>query len=68
MCTPPDPAVERTISVERAAQLLGANRRTIYKAVKDGKFPAVHVGGRILVPTAKFLEQYRDVFPTVPAA
>jgi excisionase family DNA binding protein len=58
----PDPAVERTISVERAAKLLRANRRTIYAAVKNGTFPAVHLGGRVLVPTAKFLEQYREVF------
>jgi excisionase family DNA binding protein len=63
----PDPAVERTISVERAAKLLGANKRTIYAAINAGRFPAVHVNTRILIPTTLFLERYRDVFQ-VPAA
>lgn len=54
----PDPAVEPTIRVERAAQILGVARNTAYLAVERGEIPAIRVGKRIVIPTAKFLATF----------
>ncbi len=39
----------RTISVGRAAALLGISRASAYNAVRRGELPAIRVGGRVLV-------------------
>ena len=39
----------RTISVLRAAALLGISRASAYNAVRRGELPAIRVGGRVLV-------------------
>ncbi len=39
----------RTISVRRAAMLLGISRASAYNAVRRGELPAIRVGGRVLV-------------------
>lgn len=44
-----------TISVERAAELLGISRSSGYRGIHSGEIPAIHIGGRIRVPTAKIL-------------
>ena len=39
----------RTISVVRAATLLGISRASAYNAVRKGELPAIRVGGRVLI-------------------
>nr|DAL10383.1 MAG TPA_asm: Pyocin activator protein PrtN [Caudoviricetes sp.] len=47
-----------TISLRQAAKVLCVGESTAYAAVRAGKFPipVLHVGGRIIVPTAPLLE------------
>lgn len=51
----PDPAVEPTISVERAGALLGLGRSSAYMRVRSGELPALRLGRRLVVPTARVL-------------
>jgi hypothetical protein len=55
----PDPETERTISVDRAARLVGVSTRGAYAACERGDWPSVRVGRSIRVLTAEFLRQYR---------
>jgi excisionase family DNA binding protein len=48
----PDPAIEPTVTVERAAELLGISRGQGYEGVRTGDIPSLRVGHRILIPTA----------------
>ena len=50
MTNRPTPA---TMSVEAAGQLLGISRSAAYRAANAGTLPALRVGRRLLVPTAK---------------
>jgi Helix-turn-helix domain len=70
----PDPAVEPTITVPRAARILGISRNTAYAAAREGRLPTLAVSpNRVVVPTAEFLERYhlrpapRPVLPVPPA-
>jgi excisionase family DNA binding protein len=45
-----------TISIERAARLLGVSRSTAYRAAAAGQLPTITFGRRLLVPTARLLE------------
>jgi hypothetical protein len=54
----PDPAVEPTISVERAGVILDVCRATAYVAARDGTIPTIKIGRRLVVPTAKFLAKF----------
>lgn len=54
----PDPVAEPTITVPRAAAVLGCGLRTAYDAVDRGELPAIRIGRAIRVPTARFLAQY----------
>ena len=63
MTNRPTPA---TMSVEAAGQLLGISRSAAYRAANAGTLPALRVGRRLLVPTAK-LHQLLGL-PTDPAA
>lgn len=47
-----------TISVPRAAQLLGISASGAYTAARAGKFPTkvIQIGGRYVVPTKPLLE------------
>lgn len=56
--TLPNPAVEPTISVRRAAAVLGISIRHAYVSVEREEMPSIRVGQRIVVPTARFLTQY----------
>ena len=56
--TIPDPKEEPTITVERAAAVLGVGRRTAYAAAERGELPCVRVGRCIRIPTARFLRQF----------
>lgn len=51
----PDPRVTPTISVEDAGKLLGMSRPSAYAAVQRGDIPAIRIGRRVIVPTAKLL-------------
>jgi len=68
----PDPRTEPTISADRAAELLGVSRSSIYDDIKrGGTIPVIRVNGRIRIPTAAFLRDMRleieDDKPTPPA-
>lgn len=54
--TLPDPVLEPTIRVERAAAIVGVDRRAGYYAVDRGEWPSIRVGRRIVIPTARFLK------------
>jgi excisionase family DNA binding protein len=45
-----------TISVERAAKLLGVSRSVAYRAAASGQLPTITLGRRLLVPTFRLLE------------
>jgi excisionase family DNA binding protein len=63
----PDPAVEPTISVDRAATILGVGRRTLYFAIERDEFPVIRVGKRLRIPTARFLAEFSDLTSGVNA-
>lgn len=45
-----------TITVERAAEVLGISRRSAYRAVTTGELPSLKLGRRLVVPTPRLLE------------
>jgi excisionase family DNA binding protein len=56
--TIPNPADEPTITIERAAAILGISLRAGYNAVERGDIPSIRIGRRIVVPTCRFLAVY----------
>ena len=48
----PNPVERPTVSVPFAGLYYGLNRDSAYRAAKRGDIPTIHVGRRILVPTA----------------
>lgn len=54
----PDPRLEPTISVARAARILGVSERAVYHSIKADQCPSAAVGRRVLIPTARFLRRY----------
>jgi excisionase family DNA binding protein len=48
----PDPAREPTVTVDRAAAVLGIGRSAAYDAVRRGEIPALRFGRRLVVPSA----------------
>lgn len=54
----PDQDTEPTITVERAAAVLGISRRSAYNAAERGDIPAIRIGRRMVVPTGKFLAAF----------
>ncbi|MFI6331899.1 helix-turn-helix domain-containing protein [Micromonospora chersina] len=65
----PDAAAEPTISVKRAADVLGISTRSAHAAAERGELPSIRVGRRVVVPTARFLAKYSDLLPEqTPAA
>ncbi len=65
--TIPDAAAEPTITVKRAARVLGISDRHAYAAAERGEIPSIRVGRKVVVPTAKFLAKY-DLLPEQTAA
>jgi excisionase family DNA binding protein len=45
-----------TVTVERAAKLLGISRSAAYRAAARGELPTIAFGRRRLVPTRRLLE------------
>jgi len=41
-----------TLSVHKAARLLGVTAPTVYQWVRQGEIPSIRLGGRIRIPTA----------------
>ena len=52
---PSGPAL-RFYSVPDAAKLIGTAPVTLYRAIRDGEFPAVRIRGRLIIP-ARVLEE-----------
>lgn len=44
-----------TLSVARAAQMLGVDRRTYMKAAQAGELPLIRCANRMVVPRAAFM-------------
>lgn len=44
-----------TLTVEKAAELLGISRRSAYRAANSGELPTLRLGRRLVVPTARLL-------------
>jgi excisionase family DNA binding protein len=47
-----EPIESLTVSVEKAAKLLGISRASAYTYVRAGALPSVRLGTRLLVPKA----------------
>ena len=45
-----------TITVERAANLLGLSRSAAYRAAATGQFPTLAFGRRLVVPTFRLMQ------------
>ena len=45
-------AAPRFLSVPQVARMLGMSPMTLYRAIAAGKFPAVRIRGRLIVPMA----------------
>lgn len=57
---PPSDEMPRFYSVAQVAQMLGMSTMTVYRAIRDGEFPAVRIRGRLIVP-AKAVEAMAEV-------
>jgi hypothetical protein len=51
----PDPRKQPTITVPVAGKILGLSRQASYDAANRGDIPTIHIGRRLVVPTAKLL-------------
>jgi excisionase family DNA binding protein len=50
----------RFLGVPQVARMLGMSPMTLYRAIAEGKFPAVRIRGRLIVPIA-VLESMADI-------
>ncbi|MFC4245039.1 hypothetical protein ACFOYW_16855 [Gryllotalpicola reticulitermitis] len=57
-----------TMSVERSGELTGHSRYSSYEAAKKGELPVLRYGKRLVVPTAKLLDQLGIPFERTEAA
>ena len=48
-----------TVTIDKAAKILGIGRSLAYSAAKSGDIPTIRIGGRILVPMAALEEKLR---------
>lgn len=53
------PESPRFYSVAEAARIFGTSEMTLYRAIRDGQFPAVRIRGRYIVP-AKAIDSMVD--------
>lgn len=53
----------RFYSVAEVARMLGTAPVTLYRAIREGEFPAVRIRGRLIVP-AKAIEAMADLAVT----
>lgn len=54
------------LSVQTAAEIMGVDFRTLFRAIAEGDFPCVRIGRRRLVPTEP-LRQLLGIPSEVPA-
>ena len=52
----PAPHEKPTLSVDEVVEILGWGRSAVYEGVRRGEIPALRMGRRIRIPTAKLLE------------
>jgi excisionase family DNA binding protein len=64
----PDPRDKPTLSVDEVAAILGFGRSSVYAAVRQGTIPALRIGSRIRIPTARLRELIGDPEQAVPAS
>lgn len=57
-----------TLSIEQSGDLTGRSRHSSYEAAKRGELPVLRAGRRMVVPTAKLLEQLGIPFERNEAA
>lgn len=50
--TLPDPEIEPTVTVDRAAAIIGISRAAAFRAAANGEIPSIRVGRRLVVPTS----------------
>lgn len=50
------PERPRFYSVAQVADMFGMSEMTVYRAIRDGEFPAVKIRGRLIVP-AKVIDE-----------
>ena len=55
----PDNAQPQFHSIAETARILGVSEMTLYRAIHEGRFPAVRIMGRLIVP-AKAIEAMID--------
>ena len=60
--TPPE-----TMTVEEAARRLGISKSSAYEALKRAEVPGLHIGGRWVVPRARFERFLRGDEPDAAA-
>lgn len=46
---------EATIPVRDAAEVLGCDRRTVYRGIEDGTIPGIKIGRRVMILRIPFL-------------
>lgn len=70
----PDPVEEPTITAERLGIILGVSTRAVHYSIERGEIPAIRVGRRVVIPTAKalrgpgLLEEPQEQAPRLPLA
>lgn len=47
-----------SLSIAKAAELMGVSRSTAYAAANRGDIPTIRINGRLVVPTAKLLAMF----------
>jgi excisionase family DNA binding protein len=62
--TLPDPQTEPTSTTKRWAAILGVSERAVYYMVERGDLPAIRVGRRVVIPTARALTQLGLIEPS----
>jgi excisionase family DNA binding protein len=50
VATNPPSAQRRFYTVTEAAQMFRMSEMTLYRAIRDGQFPAVRIRGRLIIP------------------
>lgn len=63
----PNPHEKPTLTLEEAGKLLGMGKVAMRSAAQEGTIPVLKVGRRIVVPTAKFLEDTLGITPATLA-
>ena len=57
----PAKIAQRTLSVDDTATMLGVGRSLVYEAIRRGEIPALHFGGRIVVPRVALLRLLGEI-------